>query len=340
MPSRRALIGLGLLGVAGSALATVPFLTSDDEDTTEPQPKRVNRHFVEQLRNTHQFEQLGGPDRTVIRSGSGALVAELTHGSRTVRVTGPTRTFVEPASTKAKIVTNSWVHIADKPFDPRLLADETFAGWLLARLDKTMQDVLGCALDYITDAPARITDNIRVAGDAKFGYINEDSTRDGADFYDYLEIPWTWPDGTQSRPAAKWRRSLDCSGYLRLVYGYRMGMTLHRGNARVTEGLPRTAYAIAERAPSTLIAEAAEPDQAPRDLSKVAAGDLVFFALHAEDPGLITHSGIVLGPDTDGDLRFVSSRQTIDGPTFGDVAGAGVLNVGFFAERLRKIIRL
>lgn len=340
MRRRRVLAAAAAIAAAGS-VATMPLWLDDDRPQEHPeQPEQPDRHDVDKLHLNYQFEQVGGPGRTVMRTGAGALVAELTHGSRTVLLTGPQRTFTEPAATKAKIVTTSWVHVADDLFEPDQLGDERFAKWLLARVGKPADDVLACACDYITDAPVRTRDGVRYAGDAEFGYINEESTRDGADFYDYLGIPWTWPDGTTTRPAGQWRRALDCSGYLRLIYGYRMGMTLHRSNKRVDEGLPRTAYAIAERAPSTLIAEAEEPDEAPKDLSRVTAGDVVFFALHAEDPGLITHCGIVLGRDGDGDLRFASSRSTINGPTFGDVAGDGIINAGFFGERLRKVIRL
>jgi cell wall-associated NlpC family hydrolase len=338
MPSRRFLITAAALAAAGSAVATIPLWNGDDDD--QLQPAEPDRRDVDALHLNYQFEQVSGPNRTVMRTDAGALVAELTHGSRTVVFNGAARTFTEPEATKAKVVTHSWVHVADEAFEPALIGDPAFAKWLRARIGKPMDDVLSSACDYITDAPARHRDGVRYAGDASFGYLNNESTRDGADFYDYLGIPWTWPDGSSSRPASKWARALDCSGYLRLVFGYRMGMTLHRRNKRVDEGLPRTAYAIAERAPSTLIAEAEEPDQVPSDLSRVAPGDVVFFALHDSDPGLITHCGIVLGRDGDGDLRFVSARERIDGPTFGDVAGAGIINAGFFGDRLRKIIRL
>jgi hypothetical protein len=42
------------------------------------------------------FDRLGGPARTVVRDGSGAMVATLTDGARTAVLTGPGRTFTEP----------------------------------------------------------------------------------------------------------------------------------------------------------------------------------------------------------------------------------------------------
>lgn len=340
MPDRRTTLIALATGVAAGTLATVPLwnLGSGKQDPEQATDLRDQKN-VDTLHQNYRFEKATSPDRTAVRSRTGVLAAELTHGSRTVVVTAAQRTFTEPAATRAKVVTTSWVYPAPEPFTTSKLNDEQYAAWLLARIGGGLDDVLGSACEYVTGRPDLARAGVKFAGDAGFGLIHNDDTRDGADFYDYLGIPWRWPDGTMSRPSAMWARRVDCSGFLRLVYGYRMGVPLYPRNEDV-DGLPRTAYAIAERATSTTIADAQHPDEPPRDLSRVAPGDLVFFAAHSDMPTLITHSGIVLGKDTDGGTRFVSSRETVDGPTFGDVGGAGTLESGFFSTRLRKVIRL
>lgn len=314
--------------------------------TAEPAPRRP--HFGGSppvtgvgLQQLYQLEQLHAPQRTVVRGADGRRLAELTHGCRTVLLPGKQRIFTEPATTRASVTTEDWVRVAPHRYSPALATDPGFAEWLQLQLADTTPDVLCVACEYITGkGEQHDTTGVRYAGDAGFGYINNESTRDGADFYDYLGIPWRWPDGKTSTPARKWRGTLDCSGYIRLIFGYRLGMPLHRGNRTVTDGLPRTAYAMAVRTPGTVIADAEAPDQAPADLTRVAAGDLAFFALHDDQPDLITHSGIVLGRDQRGEIRFVSARETADGPTFGDVGGAGVIDRGHFGARLRRVFRL
>jgi cell wall-associated NlpC family hydrolase len=342
MQRRTILLSIGAAAASVAAAATAPMWLDGDDQHPAPARSGSSGPDVGTLNSRFTFHPIGQPARTVVRDRAGTRVAELTHGSRTVLVTGPERTFTEPRATRAVVKSTTWVRIAERPFDPVQLADEAFATWLLGQIGGGPgDDVLAAACQYVTGSAERVDRaGVRYAGDASFGYINEESTRDGADFYDYLGIPWTWPTGEVTRPAVKWAGALDCSGYIRLIFGYRMGMLLHRTNRRVDDGLPRTAYAIATRAPSTLICEADEPDQAPRDLSRVAPGDVAFFALHDETPATMTHCGIVLGPDTDGGMRFVSSRESINGPTFGDVAGAGVIDSQFFGDRLRRVIRL
>lgn len=58
--------------------------------------------------------------------------------------------------------------------------------------------------------------------------------RTGSDFYDYLGVPWTFPDTVTRRPEKDRARSVDSSGHVRLVYGYRSGFPL---NSRDSQGL-------------------------------------------------------------------------------------------------------
>jgi len=55
----------------------------------------------------------------------------------------------------------------------------------------------------------------------------------------------------------------------------------------------------------------------------------------------IDHVGMYLGVDEGGQRRFVSARQSADGPTMGDLRGAFVLDgTGLYVRRLRSTRRL
>jgi len=287
--------------------------------------------------------ELDRPARTEIRNRADeSLVATLTVGARTVVLAGPARRFEEPSTTPAVIDSTSWVRVLPRPWQQGDHTKDWFLRWLREQVGATDKpDVLAASMEYLAGQPdRRNAKGIRYAGDAGFGYVHTRDERDGADFYDYLEIRWDFPDAGTKRPAKRWRGELDCSGFIRLIYGYRFGIRLLNQSATTTvDGLPRTAASMAAHARAVVIAAARNPSRPPTDLSAVQPGDLVFFALH-DDPALITHSGIYLGADTEGEMRFVSSRGTVDGPSFGDVRGDGVIDRGYFGDRLRRVIRL
>lgn len=347
MNRRIALVAAAATVVVAAAGATV-ILTGDDPSDPRPPgvgpgagPSAADRLVVKQLHEQYEFTEITSPDRTVVRDHQGELVAYLTHGARTVLMAGPRRVFAEPQATDATVTTTSWVRVSPQPYRPSDLENPTYAVWLAKALHDRTDDILGAAMQYVTGAPEKVAaDGIRYAGDSGFGYINNEEQRDGADFYDFLGIPWTWPDGRRSQPSDKWEREMDCSGYIRMVFGYRGGMTMYRTNdPESASGLPRSAYAMADRANSVTIASPRRPEDAPKDLDRVQPGDVVFFALHDETPALITHSGIVIGKDNEGRTRFASARSTVNGPTIGDVAGDGVIEDGYFGDRLRRVIR-
>lgn len=286
------------------------------------------------LRDAYTFEPPEYPARTIVRDRDGQPAAVLTHGARTVVFTGPARIFTEPATTNAQVVTTSWVRFAARPFEPEQLDQDEFATWFLNAVADRSDDVLATAAQYVTGAPAPDSGG---AGDARFGY--EISGAGSADFYDYLGVPWTWTDGKVTEPEPRWAGHLDCSGYVRLVYGYRMGIPVSRFNADA-QGLPRSSYAMADMAAAVTVAADPDPAMPPANLSRIQPGDLVFFALSPERPEQISHCGIYIGTDTAGGKRFVSSRQKADGPTFGDVGGRSVIDSVFFGPKLRRIIRL
>lgn len=312
--------------------------------TGPTQATRAPRNDVERLTQRYELVDLTRPDRTEVRRrADGNVVATLTVGARTAVFAGPQRRFTEPGATSAVIDSTSWVRLAPRPWQPKQHLDEDTAGWLLDQIEDTDPpiDVLAASMQYLADAPdGKNDDGVRYIGDAGFGYVHTADERDGADFYDYLEIPWKFPDTGRAKPSKRWDRDLDCSGYLRLIYGYRFGFPLLNGPVNTTvDALPRTASNMAAYTRSVLIAAGRTAAQPPTKLAAVQPGDLVFFALH-EDPNLITHSGIYLGKDQNGGMRFVSSRGTVDGPSFGDVRGNGVIDSGYFGQRLRRVIRL
>jgi cell wall-associated NlpC family hydrolase len=126
-----------------------------------------------------------------------------------------------------------------------------------------------------------------------------------------------------------------------MVYGYRSGLPLLYGRTEPgVDGLPRTAHAMAYNTRQVTIA-AGLPDRAPDiDEEWIMPGDLVFFALRA-DPSRISHSGIVIGRDAGGRLRFVSSRGNTEGPSFADDDGTeSTLDETVWRTSLRRIVRL
>ncbi len=234
---------------------------------------------------------------------------------------------------------NVWVRILPTPFTGTV--DEN---WLRAALIDTSPDALAIAMQYLSGAPA-VTDpaqsNLQIMGDSQYGPLQADGTRqEGADFNDYLGIAWSYGSSTDSPEAGQFR-CLDCSGYVRMVYGYRMGI---RMRLTTIDGvsLPRISSAIANGGPGILIAQS---NTQITDLTGIGVGDAVAFDADnsnpAEEEGQIDHIGIYMGTDTNGLHRFISARKTGNGPTFADVGGPSVIAGGtnLYSRTLRTIRR-
>lgn len=267
------------------------------------------------------------------------LAAIVTDGARAVTFVGPQRTFTEPSTTSAKVKTDSWVRVAPKAWQHGAWTEPWFIDFFRTYAeDYSTADVLAMAMQYQDDAPTVRDDaGVPFAGDAGFGLARDGEDVDGADFYDYLGINWKFPSGEKKQPDEQWYRKLDCSGYLRLVYGYRAGIRLSAGTSG-DDGLPRTAQAMATNSPSRTIAAGDTAGEAPKSLDNLLPGDLVFFALRSDTH--MSHSGIYVGKDQDGHMRFISSRTQINGPTFGDFRSRSIIDTGIFRQRLRRVIRL
>ncbi|WP_260326736.1 C40 family peptidase [Streptomyces sp. TLI_185] len=297
-----------------------------------------------------RFERIGNPARTVARDRHGTIVAAFTDGARTAVLTGPSRTFAEPRTTDAKVVTRSWVRLLPKAWARGAEQSGWFRTWLSSRLGSRDPDILATAFDYIAGAPARKTAaGVTYSGAARY---TPDTTGDlgrtgqgkpkrrtGSDFYDYLGIPWTFPDTVTRRPEKDRARSVDSSGYVRLVYGYRSGFPLNSRDSAAGGGLQRSPDAIAHAQSGVPVIPLT--DRRPAVIQQLQPGDLVFFRTRELPGKRIGHIGIYLGLDTADHPRFISSRKNAGGPTMGDKGGTSRLDGdGYYAQGLRGARRL
>jgi cell wall-associated NlpC family hydrolase len=287
------------------------------------------------------YERVDDPARTVVHGAGGTALATFTDNARTVRLTGPKRTFAEPAFTEATVTTDAWIRLAPAPWHAGAENESWFRPWFTAALADRSADALAVAVEYLHGAPDKTDANgVRYAGDASFGPVSAtdpDGRAENNDFYDYLGITWKFPDAGTVQPKRDRYGDVDCSGFLRLVYGYRLGYPL-RGTNEPGDGLPRRAYAISSIGPGAVVVE--NRGTPARDYARLQPGDLVFF--HTEgDSRRTDHSGIFLGVDDTGHYRFISSRSKADGPTFGDKGGEALLDGGgYWSVRFRTARRI
>lgn len=295
------------------------------------------------------FEERGDPARVVV-SERGERVATFTLGCYTVTLAGPERTFEEKfrrngVDIVVEVTHATWVRAAPGPVDGRV--DVRWLRLALAANQAGTPDALAIAMQYVKGAPAVEEGDLQIAGNASYGPLGPDGRVEGSDFHDYLGLRWLYPSDPPDHPRPDQFRCLDCSGYMRMVWGYRHHLSasgypdtvpLSR-EPRQASALPRRAVQMYDDAPGRVLV----PDGGVQvtDLSGLDAGDLVFFDSAEDDGVAIDHVGMYLGVDADGRHRFISSRKTADGPTLGDVGGVSVLNgTGFYARSFRAVRRL
>ena len=280
--------------------------------------------------STLSYKRLTNPSRTKVYEG-GKWVATFTDGSRTVTLAGPGRTFAEPTAADP-VRSVEWVRLYDKPFDGRV-----DTAWLKAARQDTSPDVLATAMQYIAGAPQRVSsDGLVIAGDADYGPLQADGTRqEGSDFNAYLGVGWTY-GATYDSPESSQYGALDCSGFVRMVFGYRHGLPVSL--TQVQGALPRRSAQQEAYGPGTIVI--ANTGEQATSLAKLAAGDLVFFDAESDDGTAIDHVGIFLGRDAAGRYRFISSRKTPNGPTLGDEGARSVLDgSGYYATAFGSVRR-
>lgn len=280
-----------------------------------------------------RLRRVSGPNRTIVEDAQGVWLATFTDGARTVALAGPARRFDE-ATASHGVTSGTWVRVLPAPFDGRV-----DTAWLAhARADRS-PDVLATAMEYLTGAPDTYTPaGVLLAGDASYGPLQPDGSRPvGSDWHDFQGVPATYGSSIVA-PRPDRYRSVDCSGFMRLLWGVRFGIPMTRspdGGA----SLPRSSMQQANEAPGVV----PEPNRGTQvtDLERLQPGDLVFFDATPDPDGRIDHVGMYLGRDDAGRYRFISSRRSIDGPTMGDYRGASVLDgTGLYARSFRTTRRL
>ncbi|WP_189337474.1 NlpC/P60 family protein [Arthrobacter sp. AFG7.2] len=302
----------------GGALAVLGLLIP----TTTSFPTNPEEYVVTEKSGTSQAE---------VYDNAGEWIATFTYGAQTVALAGPQRTFTEPGTTAA-VVSSIHVRLLPEPFTGAV--DQH---WLRSAVSDTSPDLLDMAMQYVSGAPdIRDEAGLRIAGDAGYGASSADGTlQEGADFNDYLGIRWDYA-GKSDAPEANELKALDCSGYIRMLFGYRggMGMTLSPAPGL----LPRRSFQMLENAPGTLVHKSTGQ---LKTFDGIQPGDLVFFDAEADTAGQIDHVGMFLGADTAGKNRFISSRKSSNGPTLGDAAARSILDgTGYYAKALRGVRRL
>ncbi|MEV7286117.1 NlpC/P60 family protein [Streptomyces sp. NPDC093252] len=271
--------------------------------------------------------------RTVASTGSDNLPVRL----RVTRFAVSSAHWTEPPA----VTHRQWIRVLPAPFDGTWTTalEQTVRAWA----GSTAPDVLAHAFMFVAGAPevrAVALDGARVLGEAGYGPAATDGTRrEGADFHEYMGLPWTFPvGGTRPAPSALWPGHLDCSGYVRMVYGHHGGVPLAAADDPARTALPRRSHDQSLHAPGVTLAQSAA---GPPDLALLQPGDLLFFDADSADAGEIDHVGIHLGTDHAGRPRFLSSRKTADGPTMADLGGPSTLDGdGLYALALRSVHRL
>ena len=273
----------------------------------------------------HQ-RQSSDPNRTEVRDARGRWLATFTRGARTVTLAGPGRDFVEGS---AAVAHGTWVRSYVEPF-----AGQVQPEWLTAALvanEKNVPDILALALQYIRGAPPIVRQGRQIAGDASYGPLKSGKRQEGADFNDYLGLTWKYPGERVpvDRPERSQFRCLDCSGYLRMIFGYRHSLAGGGYPDRIPlcldtradqARLPRRAYQMYEGGPGTMLV----PDNSiqVKDFSRLAIGDLVFFNADRKlpDGARIDHVGMYLGVDAAGHIASSPAARARTGRRFATAA--------------------
>ncbi|MVO87430.1 hypothetical protein GPA10_22365 [Streptomyces sp. p1417] len=254
--------------------------------------------------------------------------------------------LISGAWVNAPAVTHAtWVRVLDEPFDGTW--NEALATQVRAWLVDRTPDALAYAWCFITDAPAvgdPLLEGKRIFGQSDYGPLKSDGTRyETSDWTDYVGTSWTYPNG-EARPfphgSITTSGAMDCSGFVRMVYGRCMGLPMSYSRDYDGLNIPRATRNMSPYGPGVIVA--AGTDAPPASLDSLQVGDVVFFDADAteEVEGQIDHCGIYVGVDSYGSARFISSRKTVNGPTISDLGGPSTLNGGSnYAKRLRTVRR-
>lgn len=350
--SRPVVTGLVLLGlVAGSGYLTVELRAKQAPGVTAVRNVGILKGGSGASKETgkESWSRLENPARSVLRGADGQIKGVFTDGARTATLTGPARTFEEPASTASRVSTTDWIRLMPQPWSEGAEKEKWFGDWYAGYAGSKEDDIFAFAFQYVAGAPdKKDKQGALYAGDANFGPLNTTGAEGGdlrleqSDFYDFLGVPYPFRDGVVGQPEALKARSLDCSGFTRMVWGYRARYPLMSSD-KSGDGLPRTANGMArsDEGVDVLPLAGITTQDRPSAIDRLQPGDLVFFKLDTRTGERLDHVGTVLGHDTEGHLIFVSSREEVNGPTIGDIGGVSRLDGnGYYAKTLRSAKRL
>lgn len=265
---------------------------------------------------------------SIVEDEDTTWIATFTTNARTVTMPGPQRWFTENGITVSH---NTYVRVLDAPFTG--IIDTS---WILSRYAQNVngtKDILAIAMDY--------TDGGQL--NAKYG---KDAQTEGADFNDYLGVAQIYtPHYSESlgRLVNSWTRiasaaalgAVDCSGYMRLVWGHNGGipMCFNVDPANPLGRMPRRSFQIWEVGVGTQVMTdyVWNAGNAPEKRQAIRIGDLVFFNAYtstAAELNRVDHVGMYIGNDGAGNMRFIHSRKSDNvGPTFTkDLNGKSILN--------------
>jgi cell wall-associated NlpC family hydrolase len=307
--------------------------------------------------NGYTFSVASNPARVEVFNGS-SLAATFTDKCYTVSMTGPSRTFDETNSaagstnlTSYSMSHNVWVRKFTAPFSITAYNNnpaaqkEALRQWLYDATianQNNVADVLKSAMQYIEGASAQNGafngQTVQIYGDASY--------TSGGDYNDYMQVtinyttPWVKTDA----PEANENLSLDCSGFMRMIWGVRnnsagsytdglVPLSIDKNGAwdNSNNTMTRTSYAMYANSPGVVVITHSGA-AATGQISKLNIGDLVFFDDNiGTASSQINHVGMYIGqwtkPGTSSVYaRFISSRTAINGPTMGDYSGASLLN--------------
>ena len=253
------------------------------------------------------------PTRVEVVDGeSGDWFATFTLDAYTVALAGPPRRFTEG---RRHVDLTTWIRIAPTPFEGNLDSD-----WLMLALaanDAGVPDILALAFPNPSRKPASIRERSADRRQSLYGPRTNGSREEGADFNDYLGIVWEY-SGELNGPEARRIRALDCSGFVRMVYGYRdtlpmvwsSSVPLCRAPRADRAALPRRAHEMLTNGPGVVVIEDAGTQ--PIDLDCLATGDLLFFDADLEDGSV----SITLPSTSDGIRRAAAgSCRAASAPT-------------------------
>jgi len=277
----------------------------------------------------------------ILDAGSGDWFATFTLDAYTVTLAGPSRRFTEG---RRHVDSTTWVRLLPVPFEGHVDLD-----WLslaLAANEAEVPDILAIGFQYTADSPRRYANGLQIAGNARYGPRTNGSREEGADFNDYLGIVWDYA-GDLDQPETRQIRALDCSGFVRMVFGYRDSFPVAGSSSiplcrapRADHGaLPRRAHEMFTNGPGVVLID--DCGTRPIGLETLAPGDLLFFDADLEDGPRLDHVAIYIGPDTKGRHRFLSSRKRANGPTMADLGGRSILDGdGLYARSFRAARRV